>query len=229
MWAMYLSQRAIYESSIPRIEAVLQRTNDTEISQNLIAALMYISNPLSAKTFKRIAESTNNDEVQAAAIFALTELIGYDGLPYLESILTVGKKSEEQKKSSLDWLKNKTSPDSKWGTQVGNDLGFIERFGDLKSPAIDWLRSEGLLDEKVANNPVFLSKWKKDRLLDLLIEVKGFGLEAAKGHLFISIEQTDMARLLLLRKLQAYSPNPLTSGRLKTIGIFIRHLRKTNQ
>ncbi len=227
MWANYLSEAAIYESSIARIETVLQNTKDPEISQALIAALMYISNPLSAKTFKRIAETTKNDAIQAKAIFALTELIGFEGLPSLQSIRTVGKQSKEQKKSSLDWLKNETSSGRKWGTKVGNDLGFIERFGAFKSPAIDWLRSEGMLDEKVASNPVFLSKLKKDRLLDLLIEAKGFGLEAAKGHLFMSIEQTDMARLLLLRKLQVYSPNQLNSGRLKTIGIFIRHLRKT--
>lgn len=80
---------------------------------------------------------------------------------------------------------------------------------------------------KNINNPIPLPKEKKDRLIDLLIESKGFGLEAAKAQLFLSIESSDMAKLLALRKACIYFPNEFTNGRLKTVGIFIRYLRKT--
>lgn len=228
-WAGYLSSLAVYESSIPRIEKMLQQTNDTEIKQDLIGALMYISNPKSIEIVKQIIETTKNDEVQTKAIFAIAELTCYDGIKYLESIKTVGEKSKEEKKSSIDWLKKETSSKNKYGTEVTNDIGFIERFGDIKSPAIIWLDKEGLLNEKKAQKPTPLTKDKKDQLLDLLIESKGFGLEAAKAQLFLSIEQSDIEKLLILRQICCYSLNNFTKGKMNTIGIFIRYLRKTKK
>ena len=228
-WAGYLSSLAVYESSIARIEKMLQQTNDSEIKQDLLDALMYISNPKSMEIVKQIIESTKNDEVQTKAIYAFTELSGNDGIKYLESIKTIGKKSKEEKKSSLNWLKKETSSKNKYGTEVTNDIGFIERFGDIKSPAIIWLDKEGLLDTKKAQKPTPLSKDKKDQLLDLLIESKGFGLEAAKAQLFLSIEQSDIEKLLTLRQICYYSPNNFTKGRMNTAGIFIRYLRKTKK
>jgi hypothetical protein len=228
-WAGYLSSHAVYESSIPRIEKMLQQTNDKEIKQDLIGALMYISNPKSIEIVTQIIESTKNDEVQTKAIYAFTELSGNDGIKYLESIKTIGEKSKEEKKSSLDWLNKETSSKNKYGTEVTNDIGFIERFGDIKSPAIIWLNKEGLLDVTKAQKPTPLSIDKKDQLLDLLVESKGFGLEAAKAQLFLSIEQSDIDKLLTLRQICYYSPNNFTKGRMKTVGIFIRYLRKTKK
>ncbi|NRT14673.1 hypothetical protein HNP99_001017 [Flavobacterium sp. 28A] len=228
IWAGYLSSLAIYESSIPIIEKIFQQTNDTEIQQDLIGALMYISNPKSIEFIKQIIESTKYDEVQTKAIYALAELSGNDGIKYLESIKTIGKKSKVEKKSSLDWLKNDTSPQNKYGTLVTNDIGFIERFGDIKSPVIIWLENEGLLELKNAQNPKSLIKNKKDQLLDIIIESKGFGLEAVKAQLFLSIEYTDIDKLLKMRQICYYSPNNFTKSRMNTIGIFIRYLRKTS-
>ena len=221
-----MSKLAIYESSIPRIEKILQQTKDTEIKKDLIGALMYISNPKSIEVVKQIIETTKNDEVQTKAIFAIAELAGSEGIKYLESIKTVGEKSKEEIKSSIVWLKKETSSKNKYGTEVTNDIAFIERFGDIKSPAIIWLDKEGLLNEKKAQKPTPLTKDKKDQLLYLLIESKGFGLEAAKAQLFLSIEQSDIDKLLTLRQICYYSPNKFTKGRMNTTGIFIRHLRK---
>ena len=227
IWAGYLSSLAVYESSIPRIEKMLQQTNDTEIKQDLIDALTYISNPKSIETVKQIIESTTDDEVQAKAIFAIAELSGNNGINYLESIKTVGEKSKAEKKSSMDWLKEETNSKNKYGVKVTNDIGFIERFGDIRSPAIIWLDKEGLLDVKKARKPIPLTKDKKDQLLDLLIESKAFGLEAAKGQLLLSIEYIDIEKLLSLRQICCYSPNNFTKGRMNTTGLFIRYLRKT--
>ncbi|HYV94853.1 MAG TPA: hypothetical protein VE978_23970 [Chitinophagales bacterium] len=226
-WANYLSEHAIYESSLPRIEKMLQRTNDNEIKQDLIGALMYISNPKSLEVVKPIIETTKSDEVQSKAIFAFAELAGYEGIQYLESIKTVGANSKEEKKSSEDWLKKETSSKNKFGTELTNDISFIERFGDIKSPAIIWLDKEGLLDEKNANKPTAFTKENKNKFIDLLIESKGFGLEAAKAQLFLSIEYSDIEKLLTLRQMCVYSPNNFTKGRLNTIGIYVRYLRKT--
>jgi len=225
-WSSYLSLLAIYESSIPGIEKALQETTDIELKEDLIGALMYISSPKSTETMKRIIETTANDQVQAKAIFAFVELTGYDGLSYLQNIKTKGEKSKKEKEWSTNWLRKDTSPKNKFGTEVNNDIDFIMRFGDIKSPAMLWLDKEGLLNEKKAKKPTALTKEKKDKLIDLLIESKGFGLEAAKGQLFLSIESTDINKLLTLRQMCLYSPNEMTQGRLKTIGIFIRSLRK---
>ena len=73
-----------------------------------------------------------------------------------------------------------------------------------------------------------MKKEKKEELLDLLMESKGFGLEMIKAHLFLSLEQTDINKLLKLRQMCVYSPNNYTKGRLKSIGIDIGYLRKMN-
>ena len=228
MWASYLSSRAIYETSIPVIEKMLAQTNDDGIRKDLIGALMYISNPKTIGKVKQVLETTQNDDVQTKCIFAFAELSGYDGIKYLETVKPVGEKSKEEKQSSIDWLKKETSPSNKFGVEVSNDIGFIERFGDIKSPAIIWMDKEGLLKEKIASHPEKLSKEKKDKLLDLLIESKGFGLEAVKAQLFLSLEPTDIDRLLTLRQMLFYSPNNFSNGRMKTVGLFVRYLRKTS-
>lgn len=225
----YLSLYAIYESSRERIERLLKGTDDIELQGDLIDALMYISNPKSKEIVRQVIETTASDQVLAKAIFAYAELAGHEGAKYLQSIQTIGEKSKEEKKSSIAWLKKRTSPKDKFGTSVDNDTGFIMRFGDIKSPAMLWLDKEGLLDEKKAEKPARLEKDTKDKIIDLLIESKGFGLEAVKGHLFLSIEPSDMDKLLVLRQMCVYSPSHFTQGRLKTISIFVRTLRRSVQ
>lgn len=71
-WSGYLSKFAIYESSIPKIEAIIQKTDNTKIKRNLISALTFISNPKSLEYVKQIIETTQHDDVQASAIYAYT-------------------------------------------------------------------------------------------------------------------------------------------------------------
>ena len=99
----------------------------------------------------------------------------------------------------------------------------------MRSPAMVWLEKEGLLDTAKALHPIPLTPSKKNELMNLLIESKGFGLEAVKGQLFISLEQSDMPALMELRKSCVYSPNTFSFGRLSTVGSFIRYLRKTKK
>jgi hypothetical protein len=190
---------------------------------------VYISSPESVNTIKQIIETTKDDDIQATAIFVLAELTGYEGIKYLQDIKTNGEVSKKEKKASIDWLKKETSSKNTYGVEVTNDISFINRFGDIKSPAMSWLDKEGLLEEKKALKPIALTKEKKEKLLDLLIISKAFGLEAVKAQLFLSIEQSDLPKLLLLRKVCYHSPNNFTQGRIKTIGIFVRYLRRTKK
>lgn len=226
IWSIYLSKNAIYDSSIPNIEKHISNTKDVEIQTNLISSLMYISNLNSVNFIKQIIETTKNDEIQTKAIFCFTELSGFNGLNYLEKIKSIGKKSNEELKSSIEWLKTDTNAQKIYGTEVSNDNDFIMRFGDIKSPAMDWLEEEGLLKEEIPVNSIILSKEKKDKLIELLIKSKGFGLEAIKGTLFLSIEKDDLNKFILLRTLCFYSPNSLTNDRLNTLGIIIRYLKR---
>lgn len=227
--AGYLGGFAIYESSIPMIEKTLQTSKDPEVQQNLIGALTFISNPKSIRTIQQLIESTKDDETQARAIFSFTELSGYNGIKYLEQVKAIGDKSQEELKVSLDWLKKETNPQNKYGIQVSNDLNFILRFGDIAAPSTNWMRKEGLLDTAKASHPVPLAKDKKNELLKVLIESKGFGLEAAKAQLFLSLEQYDMPDLLALRQSCVYSPSSFSFARLQTVGFCIRYLRKTKK
>ncbi|MDR1762228.1 MAG: hypothetical protein LBR55_07240, partial [Bacteroidales bacterium] len=220
-WAFYLRRNAIYESSIPRIEKIYNQTNDIEIKVYMISALMYISNPKSIDFIKQIIETTQNDDIQEAAMFAHIELAGYDGMEYFKEIKTVGEKSKKEKEGGLDWLKTGTSSKNKFGVGVENDTDFIDRFGDLKSPVVSWAIKEGLLKKKSISKPVALERKKKDELLDLLIQSKGFGLEMIKAQLFLSLEPTDIDNLLKLRQMCFYSPNDFSIGRQNTIGICV--------
>lgn len=222
----YLGAFAIYESSIPMIEKTLQISKDVQIQQDLIGALAFIGNPKSVRTMQHLIESTKDDETQARAIFAYTELMGYDGIKYIEQIKTIGERSQEEQKISVNWLKSETGPANKYGIKVSNDLNFILRFGDIVSPSTDWMRKEGLLDTVKASHPVVLEKPKKSELINVLIESKGFGLDAVKTNLFLSIEPIDIPDLLKLRQSCAYSPNSLSFSRLQTVGFCIRYLRK---
>jgi hypothetical protein len=228
-WRIYLGSFAVYESSIPVIEKALEQATDPDTQRDLIGALTFISNPTSIVTIKRIIESTKNDETQAKAIFAYTEFTGYDGIAYLEQLTPLGELSAEEKKSGLEWLKKETSPSNKFGVLLTNDADFIARFGDSKAPSIQWMAKEGLLDSLNFNHPKALPKAKKTELLDALIESKGFGLEAVEAQLFMSLKQEDIPQLLALRQACVYSPNGYSFARLKTVGLFIRYLRKTKK
>lgn len=225
--AGYLGSFAIYESSVPTIEKVIKTSNDLAIQQDLIGALTFISSRKSIAAIKKIIETTKDDETQSKAIFAFTELSGRDGISYLEKIKPIGEKSTKEQKASINWIKKETTVQNKYGTSVESDVNFITRFGDVHSPAMVWLEKEGLLDTTKALHPMPLPIAKKNELMKLLIESKGVGLEAVKGQLFLSLEQSDIPGLLELRKSCVYSPNTFSFGRLSTVGLFIRYLRKT--
>jgi len=227
IWSDCLRKFAIYESSIPKIMDILQTTDNPKVKQNLISALTFISNPKSVEYIKQIIETTHLDEVQASAIYAYTELVGYPAIKYIKAIKPLGANADKEIKSSLDWFKTGTSPSNIYGTEVLNDVGFIERFGDIRSPAIIWLDNEGLLNVKKAQKPKAFTKSQKAEFLNKLIESKGFGLEAAKAQLFKSIEYSDIETLLKLRQYCWYSPNDFSNSRMNTLGICIRYLRKT--
>jgi hypothetical protein len=226
-WSGYLSLFSIYESSLERIIKVFDKTKSNAIKENLIDAIMYIGNPDSKGLIKNIIETTIDDDIQTKAIFAFAELGGYESIKYLQSVKTVGQKSKDEKKSSISWLKKETSAKNKFGIEVSNDIDFINRFGDIKSPAIVWLDKKGLLNDKVVTKPKQMINEDKNEILNLLLKSKGFGIEAVKAQLFLSIQQSDLDKLLELRQVCNYSPSSFTKGRQKTLGILIRYLRKT--
>ncbi len=225
-WANFLSKNAIYDSSIPRIEKIFTKTNNIAIKLNLLSSFMYIGSTKSIDFVKQVMDTTKNDLIQTKAIFVYTELTGYHGIKVLESVDPVGEKSMKEKKGSIDWLERETSNENLYGTEVENDHDFVNRFGDIHSPAMDWLSNKGLLNHKEMNTPKALSKEDKDIIINLLIDSKCFGLEAIKGTLFISIDKTDISKLLALRSLIFYSPNRFSKGREKSVGILIRYLKK---
>lgn len=228
-WAGYLAAFAIYESSIPMIEKTLQISKDPEMQQDMIGALTFISSPRSIRPLQQVIENTKDDETQSKAIYAYTELTGYDGQRYLEQVKPLGPKAQEELHFSLDFIKKETSLKNKFGIKVNNDLNFILRFGGIQAPSLIWLQKEGLLDTAAASHPVALDRVKKNELLKVLIESKGFGLEAAKAQLFLSLDQLDIPDLLELRKSIVYSPNSFSFARLQTVGYCIRYLRKTKK
>ena len=63
-------------------------------------------------------------------------------------------------------------------------------------------------------------------LLELLLDSKGFGLEAIKGSLFKSLDAKDAAMLLRIRAAGMSSPNHFAQARMMTLSIMIRQVRQ---
>jgi hypothetical protein len=227
LWSRYLKAYAMYDSSIPTIQAEISKQTNTEVQRNLINALMNIGNPTCFSFVKKIIDTTSNDSIMSVAIFAYAEFTGYAGISEMKTIKTVGPASTQELKWSIDWFKKNASPKNNYGDDVKNDIEFIERYGDIQSQGMIWLEKHGYLDTKKAENPKPLSAEDKKIIFEYLLQTNGFELDAIKGDLFLSLEQSDMPTLLKLRSLAYYSPNAFTKKRIKTLGIMIRRLKRT--
>jgi len=103
----------------------------------------------------------------------------------------------------------------------------VMRFADLRSsPTMAWLGEVGRLDEAAVEKGERLSDEHKQKLFELLVDSKGFGLEAVKGALFASLAKADEPKLLRVRAAGMASPNQLAIARMRTIGIMLRHVRQ---
>lgn len=226
-WAHYLEYNAIFPSSAEPIQKQLAVESDPAVKASLLRALSMIGSPTSLAFVKNLVEQATDDAVQAAAMFAFVELAGYDGIPFMETVKPVGQKSSREQQDALGWLKTETRPDAKHGRDVTSNSGFVARFGTLfTSPVMRWLSDRGLLKEATLKQPPVLGAAEKAELLELLIDSKGFGLEAVKGALFRSLSKQDEASLLRIRTVSLYSPNELSMARLNTVGIMVRKIRQ---
>lgn len=225
-WAAFLAKTAIYDSSIPKINNCIKKPEYNSIRYSLIDALMYIGSPKSINFLKTIIDTTRNDNLQAKAMYNYVELGGYDVINELKKITPVGELANEEKKSGLEWLQNKTSPQNKYGIEIKNSDKSMSLFADTDSPIINYLNNEGFLAIEKVKNPKRLTKEQKNKILDLLIQSKGFGLEAIKANLFLSLEKSDITKLLEIRRMCYYSPNNFTQEKLHTLQILIRYVKK---
>lgn len=225
--AGFLSRAAIHAASAAPVEQRIAVEPDATVRAMLVRSLAMIGMPSSLKLLRELAERAKDDEVQAAAIFAFVEVAGFTGIAFLEGLSPTGEQARQSLRDGLQYLKDETSPTSRHGREVGNDEEFVMRFGDLSScPTIAWLGKIGRLDEAAVGKPERFSDEHKKELLDLLADAKGFGLEAIKGSLFLSLAKGDEAALLKILAAGFSSPNALTQGRMKTLGIMIRHIRQ---
>jgi hypothetical protein len=226
-WARYLQSFALHESSIEPILARIAAKPPPEVATALLLALLQIGSPKALAGVQSQVEHATDDDVQGAAIFTCVELLGFDGIAYVEKIKPVGPKSTAEWKRSLEWLKKETSPSSKHARVIKNDASFVDRFADLAtSPVIRWLNHQGLLEAAAVATPPLLKPEQKSELLELLIDSRGFGLEAVKGTLARALTKEDEPQLLKIRAASFDSPSPLSNGRAKTIGLMVRTLRE---
>jgi hypothetical protein len=226
-WAHYLEYDALFLSSAESIQKQIAVEPESAIKASLLRALSMIGSPKSLTVVKEVIEHTTDDAVQAAAIFAYVELTGYDGMPFLNTLKPLGAQSSREREEALAWLRAETSPQSKHGREVSSDSGFVSRFGaPPTSPVMGWLNDRGLLTQAALTHPPIIAAAEKTELLALLVDAKGFGLEAVKGALFRSLSRQDEAQLLRIRAVSFYSPNQLSSARLDTIGIIVRKIRQ---
>ena len=227
-WAMHLNRFAIYEESIPSILQLYGREPDPMVRRDLLRSLSMIGSFEPVAFVKQELETTSDDDIQAGAIFTYVELIGHKAIEYVEHVKPIGPKTAKEKEEGLKWLKEQTRPKSPFGIEVKNDIAFTGRFCDIKSPAMGWLNRKFQTYTNPKGIPDTFSAEDKKELLELLLDAKGFGLEAVKGTLFNCAGPEDVETLLQIRAAGWYSPNNFSTGRTKTIDILVRHIRKTN-
>lgn len=227
MWSGYLSSFAILDESVEPIAKRFESDEDITVKANLLRAMGLLNDASASKILREQAQGATNDELQAAAMFGCVESEGFAAIRFLEGIKPIGPKAQNEKADGLKYLKEETSAESPNGFDVGNDHEFVARFGDLRrSPVIAWLDKKGLLEDDILEHPKKLDAKDKDELLKLLIDSKGFGLEAVKGALFLSVTPADVDQLVAIRAAVWYSPNTFSNSRTKTIAILIRHARR---
>ena len=227
MLAQFLANAATYASSVGPIEQRIAVEPTASVRAMLVRSLAMIGMPSSAKLVRDLVTSAKDDEVQAAAIFACVEIEGFPAQEYLSTLSPTGEQAQQALREGLDYLRTETSPTSKHGREVSNDSDFVMRFADLRSsPTMVWLGEVGRLHEAAVENAERLSDEHKQRLFELLVDSKGFGLEAIKGALFASLTRLDEPKLLQIRAASMVSPNHLATARMRTIGIMLRHVRQ---
>lgn len=224
--ARVLANLALHRSSVAPIERRIGAEPDAETRASLYRALASIDLPSSLPLLQRAVRDEKDDEAQAAAIWAVAEVAGFAGREFLAGAVAVGERAKQELEEGREWLAKETSADNRHGMEVVSSAEFIARFGDLhRNPAIAWLGREGFLVEDVAEAPARIDAAKKKELLELLLDSKGFGLEAVKGALFASVEAEDEAMLLRIRAAGFVSPNSQSQVRERTLKILVRHLR----
>lgn len=226
-WAGYLRHCAIYTSSLPLLEQRLATEPDSSTRASLVYALAMVGAPAAEALVRQMLAKEREDEVQAAALFALVELGGFPARAAVAAVKPLGSKAAAEQKAGLDYLDRETSATNPHGREVGSDGEFASRFGDLDCPTMRWLSEQHLLDEAAVAKPPQLIAAQKRRLLELLLDSKGFGLEAVKGALFRSLQKDDEQMLLRIRAASFVSPNAFSEGRRKTLDLMLRHLRQS--
>lgn len=225
--AQFLSQAASYTSSVAPIEKRIASEPDSKVKAMLVTSLAMIGVPSSGKFVQELAANAKQDDLQAAAIFACVELAGFPAIEFLAGLEPAGPAAKQALEEGLQYLRAETSATNKHGREVGNDGDFVARFADLRScPTIAWLGEIGRLDEAAVTKGERFGAEHKQKLLELLVDSKGFGLEAIKGSLFASLEAKDEAMLLRIRAAGMASPNRLAQARMRTLGIMIRQVRQ---
>lgn len=224
-WATFVAGDATEVATAARVRERLTAETDPEVRAALYTAQGTLLDAAAVAGLKSAFGTESTPKVRAAIAFAVTEIQGRDALPWLQALEVPEGELRDQVRGSIDYLRTGTTDANKHGFEIGNDREFVERFADLHSPAMDWLRKEGRLDETAVEAAEKFSKAKKAELFDVLDASLGFGLEAVKGSLFASLEPADLPRLRTLRALCAYSPNNLASGRRRSLLIMIRSLR----
>lgn len=226
-WVNHLVHFAIYEESIPKILELYEEETDPSVRGALLRSLAMIGSSKPIQHVKRELDESKDDDVQAAAIFTFVELVGFKSIEAIEGVNPIGPKATTERTGSLKWLKQQTSVERPFGVEVANDIGFTKLYCDIKSPAMGWLNRKFNTYTNPRGVPDRFNADDKKELLDLLLDSKGFGLEAVKGSLFNNVGPKDLSALLDIRAASWYSPNKYSEGRTKTVGILIRHVRKT--
>jgi hypothetical protein len=225
-WSEYLQHYALYASSRDGITKAARRDLEPATRAALVRALGGLGSPDALPFIRELLASEKDDSVLAAAIYALTVLAGFDASGELAKLKPAGRESSDELAASRDWLRSATRADLKHGAIVNNDAEFADRYAKLEdSEVMRWIGKEGLLDDRPLAHPKPMRADRKRELLQRLEDAKGFGLEAVKGALFLSLDPDDETTLLRIRQVGYFSPNAQSEGRATTIGILVRTIR----
>lgn len=223
-WAAYLRDHAIYESSVPAIEARIGGEAHAKVRAMLLRALATIGSPIALPFLTDFASTATDDELQATAIRAAVEIAGAGARRMLEGLAPRGPRAADEQRAELARIGRDSLLADRYDLLRQNDLD-PEQDARFTAPAVLWLRREGLLRAGALADLTSLSPARKDELLDSLVQGRGFGIWMVKRTLLGSLVARDIPRLLRMRAAAYYSPGETSGLREQTIATLVRYLR----
>jgi hypothetical protein len=200
--ALWLSTRAADSALTASLAEALNNEVDDEAALHLVDALGLLMDPRPVEFLSRLAFRSESPDVRAAAVRALTSLVGRPLMPWLRGVPSENAVVAAAVKQSTNELDARQERPGLWPLELGGafdfvasreaplvgGVAFMEEFKRVHERPLQWEVGEKLTTAEMG------------ALLRRLQDGGGFGLEAVRTSLAVSAGPLDLNPLLDVRR-----------------------------